>query len=343
MKILPLGNSGLEASVIGFGAWAIGGGASWGSAPDDNESIRAIHAAIDCGITLIDTAPAYGFGHSEWVVGKALRDRRDKILIATKCGLWWHDQRGTAFGAIDGRSVRRGLRPDTIRIEIEHSLTRLETDRIDLYQVHWPAIPPFDTAIADTMACLMTLQEQGKLRAIGVCNVTLRELNKYRNAGPVASVQMRYSMLNREREQDILPYCGERHLASLAYMPLEQGLLTGKVPMTRVFNEAEFRSNPEWNLWFQPQNRARVLDLLAGWRDLTQKYDCTLAQLVIAWTLAQPNVTHVLCGARNDTQVFENAHAGDLQLSKADLKRIDAALVQLGPAVDKDHTSELVN
>jgi methylglyoxal reductase len=330
MKTYPLGISGLQAPAIGFGAWAIGGGPSWGQETREDEAIRAIHAAVDCGVNLIDTAPAYGYGRSERIVGKAIRDIRDKVVLATKFGLWWQDFRGAPFCELDGKLLRRSLRPDTIRIEVEHSLTRLQTDHIDLYQVHWPAVPPCQTPIGDTMACLMTLKDQGKIGAIGVCNVTARELNKYRHAGPVASVQFRYSMLNRQAEQDVLPYCSEHHLAALAYMSIEQGLLTGKIRMDRVFSEKEFRSNAAWNPWFGVENRKRILDLLSGWMGLTKKYDCTLTQLVIAWTLAQSGVTTVLCGARNERQVMENAYAAGLCLTREDLKQIGTDLKHLG-------------
>jgi len=338
MNTYPLGNSGFNASRIAFGAWAIGGGAVWGENPDDNESIRAIHAAMDCGINFIDTAPAYGWGRSERIVGRAIRDIRDKAILATKCGLWWQDNRGAAFCEFDGKFLRRSLRPDTIRIEVEHSLTRLQTDHIDLYQIHWPAIAPALTPIADTMACLVTLRDQGKIRSIGVCNMSARELNKARHVGPVVSSQFRYSMLNRQAEADVLPYCSEHHMAALTYMSLEQGLLTGKVGMDRVFKSTEFRSNTQWNPWFLPENRRRVVEMLAGWKGLTQKYDCSMAQLTIAWTLAQRGVTHVLIGARNQQQVLENAHAEGLKISAADLRQIELDLRQLGaPYIESAH------
>lgn len=342
MKTYPLGNS--QASTIGFGAWAIGGGASWGKETSEDEAIRAIRAAIDCGITLIDTAPAYGYGRSERIVGKAIRDFREKVLLATKCGLWWQDQRGSPFCELDGKLLRRSLRPDTIRIEVEHSLTRLQTERIDLYQTHWPSAPPHETLIADTMACLMTLKDQGKIGAIGVCNVSARELNRYCHAGPVASVQFRYSMLNRQAEEDILPYCTEHHLPTLTYMSLEQGLLTGKIGMERVFSPREFRSNTAWNPWFLLENRGHILEMLSHWKSLEQKYDCTLAQLVIAWTLAQPGVTTVLCGARNERQVIENAAAATMRLEKEDVRRIEADLRKLAaPSAARADLSGLVS
>lgn len=337
MKTRPLGSSGLSASVVGLGTWVLGGGSIWGVDTDDAESVRAIHAALDLGINLLDTAPAYGWGRSEEVVGKAIRGRRDQVILATKCGLWTDDERGSFFTEFDGRKMRRSLRPDTIVIEIERSLRRLEVDCIDLYQTHWPSVPPDHTPIADTMACLMKLRDQGKIRAIGVCNVDIPELEENaRCAGSaLVSDQFRYSMLHRDPEADILPACARRGLATLTYMSLEQGLLTGKVGMDRVFKPGEFRSNEAWNPWLASANRRRVLDLLRGWEDLQRKYDCTLAQLVIAWTVAQPGVTHALIGGRTVAQVRENARGGTLTLEDTDTQRMRRDILALGaPATD---------
>lgn len=336
MKQLPLGSSGISASVIGLGAWVLGGGSVWGRDPDDRESVRTIQAALDLGINLVDTAPAYGFGRSERIVGEALKGRRDRAVIATKCGLWWEDARGSFFTNFDGRPIYRSLRPDTLELEIEQSLRRLGTDRIDLYQTHWPSVPPDQTPIADTMATLLKLKDQGKIRAIGVSNVSSDELNEHIRCGGIVSDQFRYSMLFRAPEQDILPLCAAQGLATLTYMSLEQGLLTGKVGMDRVFDPNEFRSNAAWNPWYLLANRRRILALLAGWQDLTAKYGCTLAQLVLAWTAAQPGVTHVLAGARTETQLRENARAAALCLDSADLARMRQDVEALGePAAEQ--------
>ncbi len=329
MQYREIGRSGISASVVGFGAWAIGGGPWWGPT-DDAESIRAIQAGIDAGITLIDTAPAYGFGHSETVVGKAIRGRREQVVLATKCGLWYDDERGTPFFELEGRTVRRCLRPETIRLELEQSLKRLGTDRIDLYQTHWQVVPPETTPIAETMGCLMELKRQGKIRAIGVSNATPAQMDEYRAAGELDSLQPRYSMLDRAIEKDILPYCRAHGISVLAYSPLEQGLLTGAIGMDRTFGPAEIRSR---GLWFRPANRRRVLDMLAGWRDLTEACGCTLGQLVIAWTVQQPGVTFALCGARRAGQARENARAGDLVLREADLARMRRDVEALGGPV----------
>jgi methylglyoxal reductase len=330
MKFKPLGSSNIQASVVGLGAWAMGGTELWGRDPDDAESIRTIHAALDQGMNLIDTAPAYGWGRSEEVVGKALKGRRDKAVVATKCGLWWEDERGSFFAVLAGKNVYRTLRPDTLQIELENSLRRLGIDCIDLLQTHWPSAPPQQTPISETMAALCKMKDQGKIRAIGVCNVSLAELKENLACGPVASDQFRYSMLARDAEQDILPFCAEHNIATLTYMSLEQGLLTGKVGMDRVFDPGQFRNNEAWNPWFALPNRKRVLDLLAGWKDLTDKYRCTLAQLVIAWTAAQRGVTHVLAGCRNRAQLDDNIKAADLTLAAPDLVRMRQDVLALG-------------
>ncbi|MCX6917549.1 MAG: aldo/keto reductase [Verrucomicrobiota bacterium] len=330
MKTKSLGSSGLNASIVGLGAWVLGGGQLWGKDTDDAESVRTIQAALDLGINLIDTAPGYGWGRSEQVVGRALKGRRDKAVVATKCGLWWDDSRGSYFADLDGRKVNRSLRPDTIQVEIENSLRRLDIDCIDLYQTHWPSAPPDFTPIADTMAMLLKLKDQGRIRAIGVSNVSLDELKENALCGAVATDQFRYSMLHREAEKDILPYCARNNIGTLTYMSLEQGLLTGKIGMDRQFAPGEFRSNTAWNDWLIPANRRRVLNLLASWEDLTAHYQCTVSQLVIAWTAAQPGVTHVLAGARNLTQLAENAKAAELNLEPADLARIHKDVIALG-------------
>ena len=333
MKCRPLGNSGISASVVGLGAWVLGGGQLWGKDTDDSESVRTIQAALDLGINLIDTAPAYGYGRSERVVGQALKGRRDKAVVATKCGLWWDDTRGSYFADLAGTKVYRSLRADTLQLEIENSLRRLAIDYIDLYQTHWPSMPPDYTPVAESMATLLKMKKQGKIRAIGVSNVTLDELKENVAVGEVASDQFRYSILNREAEKEILPYCADKGIATLTYMSLEQGLLTGKIGMDHVFPPGDFRTNTFWNQWYIPANRKRVLDLLASWRDLTAKYNCTLAQLVIAWTAEQSGVTHVLAGGRTLAQVAENAKAVDLPLEPADAARIRTDVTNLGEPV----------
>lgn len=321
-----IGNTDIKTSVIGLGTWAIGGGLWWG-ATDDAESIRTIHAAIDAGITLIDTAPLYGFGRSEIITGKAIKGRRDKLIVSTKCGLWWNDARGSLFFELEGKKVNRSLRPDTLRLEIEQSLKRLGIDCIDIYHTHWQAMPPENTPVAETMECLLKLKAEGKIRSIAVSNADCAQMDKYRRAGSICANQPRYSILDRAIETDLVPYCLKHAIGILVYSPLEQGLLAGKIGADKIFAESEYRNKIAW---FRPENRRRVLDMLAGWKKLAKDYDCTMAQLVLAWTISQPGITAALCGARHPAQIRETAKAGEISLSDADMQRMRKDAEALG-------------
>ena len=318
MQYRTLGKTDISASAVALGTWAIGGGPWWGDS-DDNQSVKAIQAAIDAGVTLIDSAPAYGWGHSEEIVGKAIKGQRDKVILSTKCGLWWKDDRGTSFFEMGDKHVKRCLLPETIVEEVEISLRRLGTDYIDLYHTHWQSEEPDKYPIDDTMQCLMKLKEEGKIRAIGASNVDLEHIKQYQAAGILDAIQPKYSMLDREIEKEILPYCHANGISALAYSPLEQGLLTGKIGMDQTFPESAYRNNIPWYL---PANRGKVLNMLEGWSDLLTKYNCSLSQLVIAWTVAQEGITFVLCGARKEAHVSDNVRAADLELEAEDLNRI---------------------
>jgi len=326
MQYRTLGKSNISASTVALGTWAIGGGPWWGDS-DDNQSAKAIQAAIDAGVNLIDTAPAYGWGHSEEVVGKAIKGQRDKVVLSTKCGLWWKDDRGSSFFEMDGKHVKRCLLPVTILEELEDSLRRLGTDYIDLYHTHWQSLEPDKYPIDDTMQCLMKLKEEGKIRAVAASNVDLEHIKQYQAAGILDAIQPKYSMLDREIENDILPYCHANGISALAYSPLEQGLLTGKIGMNQTFPEGAYRNNIPW---FLPVNREKVLHMLEGWSDLLAKYNCSLSQLVIAWTMAQEGITFVLCGARKEAHVRDNVRAADLEIEAADLGRIREDVEALG-------------
>jgi len=326
MRTRPLGPSGIDASVVGLGAWAIGGW-MWGGT-DEDASIHAIHAALDAGVNLIDTAAIYGFGLSEEIVGRAIRDRRDQVVLATKCAMVCDPTVGkTRF-----KSTARGPNPhghvtinvysgpESIRQEIEASLKRLRTDYVDLYQTHWQ---DETTPIADTVGALVELKEQGKIRAIGACNATAAQLDEYRTAGQLDSDQERFSMIDRQIEGDQLPYCREHGIAVLAYSPLGRGLLTGKVGPERKFAPGDLRlADPR----FMQRNREKIAGMLDKFRPIAEGRGLTLAQLAIAWTLHQPGVTHALCGARNPEQALENAAPGDVSLSDDELKTIAAAI-----------------
>ncbi len=314
MNYRTLGQSGINASVVGLGTWAIGGW-MWGGT-DEAQAIRAIQASIDEGINLIDTAPAYGLGLSEEIVGKAIAGRRGKVVLATKCGLVWHVNRGVLHFEQAGKPVYRYLGADSIRYEVEQSLKRLRTDVIDLYQTHWQ---DSTTPIAETMGALLDLKREGKIRAIGVSNATVDQLAEYRRAGPVDTDQERYGLIDREHEVALIPYCRDHGVAVLAYSPLAHGLLTGKVGPETRFPKGDLRGTDRR---FTPENRARVRAALDRVRPIAARHTLTLAQLAIAWTVAQPGVTHALVGARNAEQARENAGAGKANLSAEEIADI---------------------
>lgn len=321
-----LGKSGIEASAIGLGTWAIGGGEWWGDS-DDEKSIETIRKAVEAGITLIDTAPCYGFGKSETVVGKALKGIRDKVILSTKCGLWWNDERGSFFFAQDGHNVNRCLEPDTIKREVEMSLKRLDTDYLDVYFTHWQSVPPYVTPISKTMECLMDLKRQGIIRCIGASNVEKEHIDEYLKYGELDVIQEKYSMLDRSLETRLIDSCLKNNLAFMAYSPLEQGLLTGKITMESVFDEKEKRSSIPW---MKPVNRIKVINMLDSWSDLTKKYNCTTANLVVAWSMNQPGMSHILCGARKPEHILETAASANVALTAEELKRMRDDVIALG-------------
>lgn len=309
---------GLRASAVGLGTWAIGGW-MWGGT-DDVAAQDAIRAGLDAGITLIDTAPAYGLGHAEEVVGRAIRGRRDQVVIATKCGLVWHDQRGPYFFSQGGLPVHRDLSPAAIRHEVEASLHRLQTDRIDLYITHWqdPTTP-----IPETVAALKALQAEGKILAYAASNTSPDDLAAYRAAGGISAVQEEYSMLQRRIEATHLPACRDNGIAVMGYSVLGLGLLSGGITADRVFaGDDQRREDPR----FTPENRARVDQLMQAIHPIADHHGASPSQVVIAWTLAQPGLTFALCGARNPDQARGNAKAGRLRLTETDLEDITRAI-----------------
>lgn len=327
MQYRNLGTTTISTSVIGLGTWAIGGW-MWGGT-DEKESIKAIQAAVENGMNLVDTAPMYGFGRSEEIVGKAIRDRRDKVVLATKCGLSydekvWPEGKGVFhFYANEkgadptGKKFRvyKYLRPDSIRKEVEESLKRLQTDYLDLLQTHWQD----ETGpIVDTMGTLLKLKEEGKIRAIGVSNISKEQLQEYLAVGPVDVVQERFSLMDREIVSNgILDICNgpkemKDKISVLAYSPLCNGLLTGHMTPDRKFNEGDLRlGNPR----FTPENIRKTNENLKRFQPLCEKYSLTVGQAVIAWTVSFYSKMHVLCGARNARQVEENLAGGNTLLT----------------------------
>jgi aryl-alcohol dehydrogenase-like predicted oxidoreductase len=317
MQTREIGSTGIEASPIGLGTWAIGGW-MWGGT-DEAAAVAAIRAAIDAGVSLVDTAPASGMGRSEEIVGKAMAGRRDEVVLATKCGLVWNTTGGYHFFDQDGTPVHRYLGPESIARELEQSLRRLGTDHIDLYIIHWqdPTTP-----IAETMGALGDLKRAGKIRAIGASNVTPADVEGYVAAGGLDAIQEQFSMVHRDIETALVPLCIRHGVSILSYSSLALGLLTGKIGPERKFKGDDLRiADPR----FSVENRRRVAGFAAEIRPLAEAHGATIAELVIAWTLRQPGITFALCGARNPDQARENARAGAIELDASDLARIDGA------------------
>lgn len=321
-----VGDSHLEISVIALGTWAIGG-FMWGGT-DEKEAIEAIHASIDLGVTTIDTAPAYGFGLSEKIVGKAIKGKRDKLRILTKFGLAWSNPDGREFiesRTPEGETVRiyKDARKDYVIKECEESLRRLGTDHIDLYQQHWP--DP-DTPIDESMEALEKLIRDGKVVCGGVSNYSVPQMKAALETAPIISNQVPYSMLVRGIEDDLVPFSVENNLGILAYSPLERGLLTGKVTADREFSESDHRRNSKL---FSRENRERINAFLDKIRPIAENHDATLSQLVIHWTYNRPGITSALVGARNARQAEENALAVGFRFTDEELNKINEELDNL--------------
>jgi len=318
MRMREIGTSGIKASVVGLGTFAIGGW-FWGGT-DEKKSVEAIHASLDAGVNLIDTAPIYGFGIAEQVVAKATKGRRDKVILATKVGLRWDTEQGIFDGYADDKSpsaapakykIHKYLGPDGIRFEVEESLKRLGTDYIDVYQTHWqePTTP-----IEQTMEALEKLKEQGKIRAIGVSNVNVEQIKRY---GKVVSAQERFTLMDRSIvKSGLLDYCVTNSISILSYFSMERGLLTGTMPPDRTFKDGDTRRT---NPLFSSESIRRVNSVVAELRPFAEKYKATVGQVVIALTAAQRGITHMLVGARDAKQAKENALGGCITLSSADL------------------------
>lgn len=309
-----IGNTDLYVSVIGLGTQQIGGGSWWGK-PNDDASIRTIHAAINNGINLIDTAPLYGFGHAEEIVGKAIKGKRDRIIVSTKCGLWWQSKQKNFAFVVDHKKVYKSLTRSCIEQEIDMSLLRLQTDFIDIYHVHVPD----DTAdINEITDCLSALKTKGKIRYIAVSNMSIEQCIEYHAHCVISANQIKRNLLAPLSGTELTFYA-QNNIAVLAYAPLEQGLLNGKITEQTILEKTDYRNN---NPWFKPENRSNIISALHQWSSLLEKYKCTLPQLVLSCTLDMPGITATLCGSRNENNIQESAAAMQLTLDGADKTRM---------------------
>ncbi|MGY2134286.1 aldo/keto reductase [Hymenobacter sp. HD11105] len=326
MEYISLGHSDLTVSRITFGSWAAGGW-MWGGT-EQNDAVGAIHASYELGVTSIDTAPIYGMGLSEEIVGEAIKTLpRDKVQLLTKFGMRWDVAQGDFAMKTqdnDGQpiDVYKYARRESIIQECEDSLRRLGTDYIDLYQQHWPDVT---TPISETMEALTRLLEQGKIRAAGVSNYSVAQMQEAEQTLPIVSNQVPYSMLRRDIEQDVVPYCLVHNKAILAYSPLQLGLLTGKIKPGQHFDGSDLRAT---NRLFTPESVTRVNAFLDQIKPLAHSKNVTLGQLVLRWTLAQPGISVALVGARNAEQAVQNARTTEMELGQHEVDFITERLAQ---------------
>jgi aryl-alcohol dehydrogenase-like predicted oxidoreductase len=319
METRKLGNSDLHITRVGYGAWAIGGSGwqfAWGS-QDDNESIAAIHRALELGVNWIDTAAVYGLGHSEEVVGRALKSwRGSRPYVFTKCGL-----RGDAKG-----EVQKVLTADSIRGEVEDSLRRLSVDVIDLYQIHWPPDPD-SPELEEGWSTLVDLKREGKVRWIGVSNFNVQQLRRAQNVASVTSLQPRYSLVHREIEDEILPYCLSEGIGVIVYSPMASGLLTGA--MTR--ERAARLPRDDWRKGhpdFTEPNLTHNLALVERTRAIANRDNRSVGEVAIAWTLGHPAVTGAIVGARNAQQAEGVMRAGEFHLTDKEVTEIETFVAE---------------
>jgi aryl-alcohol dehydrogenase-like predicted oxidoreductase len=309
-----LGNSDLHLTRIGFGAWAIGGGDwafAWGP-QDDNESIAAIHKALDLGINWIDTAAVYGLGHSEEIVARALKSSSRKPYVFTKCERRWHAD----------RSIYKSLKAESVAEELEASLRRLQVETIDLYQIHWPE-PEED--IEEAWEMLTRLREQGKVRWIGVSNFNVEQMRRIEKIAPITSLQPPYSMLRRAIEEEILPHAQANGIGVINYSPMVSGLLTGKMTVERV---AALPAD-DWRkraVEFNEPRLSRNLRLVELLREIGSGYGVGPGVVAVAWTLRHPAITAAIVGGRSGRQVEELAAALDFELGDEEFSRINGFL-----------------
>jgi len=323
MKTRKLGWTDLNLTTIGLGTWAMGGGDwsfSWGP-QDDAESLDAISRAIERGINWIDTAPVYGLGHSEEIVGKALKQLPERPIIASKCGIAWDEKRQSS----------RQLKGENIRREVEDSLKRMGIDVIDLFQIHWPDPEP---EIEDAWQQISNMVKEGKVRYAGVCNFNIEQLKRIQPIHPVASLQPPYSMIERGAEDTgLLDYCREQNIGVVVYSPMQKRLLTGKFSKQRAQGLAKDdhrRRDPN----FQEPRLSVNLDLIDKLTMIAAKHDRTVAQLSIAWVLRRLEVTAAIVGARRPSQIEETVLAGDQELSQEGIQAIDALLIEYKKALN---------
>ena len=327
MKTMKLGKTGIDISRMGLGTWSIGGGSAWGGDHDLQVVVDTIREAPKLGVNLIDTAPGYNFGNSEKILGKALESMNREDV--TKCGVTWdQEMKGDLFNKVNGIQLYKNLNSASIKREIEESLKRMGTDYVDVYMTHWQSIEgsEYYVPIQKTMEVLNDLKAQGKIKAIGAANVDIKQIQEYLKWGELDIVQAKYSILDRGIEDEIIPCCRENGVTIQAYSPLEMGLLSGTFPRDYKPVGAQIPKK-----WFQPENMQKAMDVMDQWKPLCKKYNCTIANLALAWILAQGDFINLLSGSTTVDQIAENVKSAELELDSADV----AMMRDMVEAIDK--------
>ena len=319
MRYMRVGRTDMTASVVSIGAFGIGGGLTWSDTTIDAKGTsELLDAALDVGVNMIDTAPVYGIGASEVMLGEALRGKRDKFILQTKCALNWRGEGGAVEYVRDGKTVCRDLGAKAIRKDLEESLSRLQTDYIDIFITHRQS----DTvSVGETMGELMKMVKEGKIRAVGISNSNAGHLREYEKIGPVALVQEKLSLFTPQNREDYIPVCEEIGTTFQAFSTLQAGSLTGPEAIGRTFPAGDYRNNFKW---FKEEARPHMEALYVGWAPLCEKYGCSYSNLAQAWALRQSPTVNLLTGMRRVESLLDAAKAADIMMDEADAAKMGA-------------------
>ncbi len=324
MKHMQIGKSGVMASEISIGTFAMSGGTAWSDTKNDvDASVRLLHEAFELGVNFFDTAPVYGTGRGEEILGRAIADRRDRVVIGTKCSLNWRAEAGLHEYSRDGKNVYRCFTPESIRADLEDSLRRLGTDYIDVYITHRQ---PEVEEVPQLMDTLLSLKREGKIRAIGISNATQAHLEKYLACGQVDLAQEQLSLLGRARLDAFVPLCAQNGVTFQTYRALEEGALTGKLSADFVPPKGDVRANLRW---FQPDMLPRITDMIDQFQPLREKYGCSQAVLACAWVRGQSDCINLLVGARRLETLRDTLTVQDVHLTQEELAFMTACAASL--------------
>ena len=329
MKMMKLGKSEINVSRICYGAFGVGGGTAWGDC-DDATSIEVIHKALERGMNYIDTAPVYGIGHSEELLAKALKGKRDKVILQTKCTLNWREPSNHLEYTRNGISVYRDLSANAIKKDLEDCLSRPETDYIDIFVTHrqMRAVP-----VEESMGALLELKKEGKIRGIGISNAETDILEEYLKFGPVEVWQEEYNLLNAHARQNYVDCCEQNGVTLQAFSPLARGMLTGAVKRDTEYPDGDVRKNFNW---FQQDNRGHIIDVLEKWEPVCKKYNCSMSCLALAWTFNKVPSINLICGMRKMSSLMDTLSIDSFDWDSADFLEMSKDIEVLNGKLRQD-------